>query len=185
MVKKKVFMPNVNQPRFVVVDMNEITRRSYFERMELEEVESGLEIFEKKNIPRKFQKLIIYVKPLFKFTRPYDYYEYTLGFPFYLNIINENDNKEKKYLEGQNNCVRTYENLNMYNRINFKTEFRVYSKEAIDNFFKEMYDSGYLGLYLECIKEIFWKISFVEIVDRLGNETKKDEKVKTREKKIK
>lgn len=179
MVKNRLFMPNFNQPRFIVVDVNDITRNSYFESMELEDGKNVMEIFDEKNIPRKFQKLIIYVKPLFKFYSQYDYYEYTLGFPFYLNIINAEDDKEKKYLVGQNNCIKTYENLRMYNRIKFKTKYSVYSEEAINNFFKEMNDSGYLELYLECIKNIFWKVSFSEIVDKWHNEK---EKVKIKKK---
>ena len=179
MVNSRRIIPNIRQSRFIVVDVNDITRNSYFESMELEEGKNVMEIFYEKNIPRKFQKLIIYVKPLFKFYSQYDYYEYTLGFPIYLNIINDEDDKEKKYLVGRNNCIKTYENLRMYNSIKFKTEYKVYSEEAINNFFKEMNDSGYLELYLECIKEIFWKVSFNEIVDRWYKEK---EKVKTKKK---
>lgn len=109
------------------------------------------EIFDKYDIPEKFQKIIIKVNMPFVLKNEAE--EYTMGFPFDLTSGKVTKENDKNYI----NITASIENK--YNkeakRIAFKTEIKYLKFKEIINFLRAIYNEGYIKNYLSVIKELF------------------------------
>jgi len=175
------------QSKCLVVEASELIKQSYMVNPNtsmfslqgnyVNEVESGQKIFERYNIPKEFQKIFIELK---LFAVNVEYPEYAMGFPFDLTIMKDEHDKAKKYIEGHNRC-EIYNNLIMGNNISFKTGINVVSEDVVRDFFKRLNDQGYLPLYLQIVKDLFWDISLDEMLGIWNEHQGKDRQVKIRE----
>lgn len=171
MVKKR-------QRKFLVVDVDKLMKQSYIDNYVNEE-KNCLEIFEKYNIPREFQKILLLLKP---FSMDVEFQEYMLGFPFNLKIVADKNDKTKKYIEGHNR-YEIYNNLVMGNNISFRTNKKIVAEDIVKDFFKRLNELGYLPAYLQVIKDLFWGISLEEMLGIWNAHQSEDRQVKIREKK--
>jgi len=164
-----------NKVRCLVVDASELTKQSFLansrasifnlEGYFVNEVQNGQEIFESYNIPDEFQKIFIKLNSLTSYV---EYEEYSLGFPFNLKIHKNEQDREKGYIKGYNNH-EIYSNLMIGNNIRFKVGVNIVEEETVKEFFKKLSVLGYLPLYLQIVRDLFWEVP-IETMLKISNE---------------
>lgn len=117
-----------------------------------EDVITAKEIFDKYNIPKKFQKIIVKIN--IPFFIKYEAEEYTMGFPFDLTGGKIEKENGKKYINALN-APLYYDNWLFRDKIKFRTELKYFKYNDVMVFLYEVRDAGYLRLYMQAINDFF------------------------------
>ena len=154
---------NDKKARYLIIDANNLTKQLYgvtrefsfndwVNEYEKEDIITAGEVFNKNNIPVKYQKIILKISsPLFLKKQTS---EYITDFTFDFQMVNIKKYGDKKYIKMHNSPIYYDDNWFMDKYV-LETELKYYSFEDVINFLNEMNKNGYLEVYLESIQEIF------------------------------
>ena len=136
---------------------------------------SANEIFDKNNVPKEFQRIIIMIStPIFS---KKEAEECITGYPFNFQAKSIKNAGNKKYIM-MNNRPIYYDGCMFNDKFVFKTEERYTSINNVMYFLEEIHKEGYLENYLQSIKEFFNISLDFDILFASWNETQSMKKAK-------
>lgn len=154
---------NDKKAKYLIINANDICKQLYRTKREFAfndfynifypgRTSNANGVFEKYNIPKEFQKIIIKInQPLFTKVQVE---EYTMGFVFDLATrIIENENNQEYIIASSNPKFDDRQILK--DKIKFKTEFHYITFEDAISFLEEIYDTGYFKSYIQSIQDFF------------------------------
>lgn len=128
------------------------------------------DIFSFNGIPECYQKIVMksgFVTHLKKC----DVTEFVSDFPFY--FVKHSD--DRKYVQA--NCMPFHDSISnqiFYNFVSFSTNIDYTSFDLVIEFFKKLYNDGFLFLYLKSLKELFdLNVVIVNNIDKIESKFQK------------
>jgi len=177
--------------KYLIVDSTEIHNQLYNMKRECgfndwfnvytrDKIIAAKEIFDKYNIPREFQKIIIKINSAFIIN--YKSEEYVTRIPFDIQSGKiENENNEK-YISMSNYPI-LYDCQVFEDKINFKTQFKYVKFSEVIKFLKKIDDSGFLKSYLQSVMNFMKKTVDYDYICNVTKEEINAQKVLTNYKK--
>lgn len=149
--------------KYLIVDANEIEKKLYemertfafndsFNDYYVIGKAKAKEIFEKNNIPEKFQKIIIKID--LSLLSKYEGEEFILGMGFDLTGRRVERINKELYVNGVS-CPIFYDNNGFHDFIEFKTRIKKVRYDVIISFLKDLKNEGLLESYIDSLKEFF------------------------------
>lgn len=115
-------------------------------------VVSAKDIFDSNGIPECYQRIVM-KSEFITHLKKYDVTEFVSDFPFY--FVNHRNNK-RKFIDA--NCMPFYDSISnqtFYNFVSFKVLIDSVSFDLVIDFFKNLYNDGFLFLYFKSLKDLF------------------------------
>ena len=167
--------------KYLIIDAKEINKQLYNVKREFtfniytkDKVISAKTIFDKYNVPEKFQKIVVKINSPFFIKREVE--EYTMGFPFDITAGKIEKENNDKYISASN-FPFIYDNQVFKDKIKFKTQLKYSKFDEVIDFLSQIKDSGYLLLYLNSIKDFFDVNLDLDYLYEIWNQEKNPQKV--------